>query len=396
MQPHDLHTLLKSLSINPPSSSPLQISENDFTDGTQECQTTLVGKFFTDRDLQLRNLKPAMEKSWRCKDFTYSRLRNNIYQFFFKQDSAVSFVLSNGPWCFDNILLVLKPWTRSVLSSDLAFNTCLFWIHVRGLPRECVTEAVGLKLVASMCGCEELQIREVTDSKEKFFRIRALVEVTLPLARGLLLDVPFYGVIPAAFQYERLSDICYHCGFLSHTVKHCNLLKGELTTSQASDFHWGSFLHAPGNKGLLLKVVTLTSPMESEKSPSSGSVHEPPLPQPSSQIHSRIPDNHCLTMIPFLPSLSSTSSAHISQSSQLYDIPLSFDWEARTPLPPIVKPRSQRRKHLSPSIPPIITTHKRSHTDASHHNSDGKRLKQITFVPDSSLAEIASQSRRSS
>ena len=65
-------------------------------------------------------------------------------------------VLQGGPWCVDNILLVLKRWDRSVVLNDEIFQDSYFWVHIRGLPRECVTLPVGIELSALFEGCREL------------------------------------------------------------------------------------------------------------------------------------------------------------------------------------------------------------------------------------------------
>lgn len=55
-----------------------------------------------------------------------------------------------------------------------------------------------------------------------FMRVRVSVDVSRPLCRGK--KVSFYeneGWV--SFQYERLPNLCFWCGLLSHDDKDCKL-----------------------------------------------------------------------------------------------------------------------------------------------------------------------------
>ena len=165
MDQEDIHKLIASLSLGFDESVTTHVTFEELKNGTRECEGSLIGKFITMKDINLKLMRPALLKSWRCNEFQFTRLRRNVFQFFFKDPTEVARVLKGGPWCIDNLLLVLKPWDRSVTSNDDIFSSSPFWIHVRGLPRECVTLKVGAKLAASFLDCQEIQVREFIESK---------------------------------------------------------------------------------------------------------------------------------------------------------------------------------------------------------------------------------------
>lgn len=218
---------VRYLLINSPIIDPIVVADEDFTDGTTTCLASFIGRFWWKQEVNVRFLKPAMQKAWKTSAFKLVPLRSNTYQIFFDVSIEGQWVLDNGPWTFDDTLFVLRLWTRESHTSDEVFNSEKFWLHIRGVPRECITLAVRQKIGALFPHWQFLQIREYTDIHEKYFHMLVQICLDSPLPRGTLPNVPHYGCCPLAFQYERLPHFCFNCGFINHTITHCPLAPEE-------------------------------------------------------------------------------------------------------------------------------------------------------------------------
>ena len=78
-------------------------------------------------------------------------------------------------------------------------------------------------------------IGAVDDDGGSFFRVRVLVDITLPLCRGKVISLPNGSNSWVNFKYKRLPNVCYWCGRLDHNDRDCELWiesNGTLTTDQ--------------------------------------------------------------------------------------------------------------------------------------------------------------------
>lgn len=55
----------------------------------------------------------------------------------------------------------------------------------------------------------------------KFIRVRVWIDITKPLKKGFFLRRNREEDLWIKFQYERLSDFCYRCGHVGHTINDC-------------------------------------------------------------------------------------------------------------------------------------------------------------------------------
>lgn len=55
-----------------------------------------------------------------------------------------------------------------------------------------------------------------------FFRVRVVVDITLPLCRGRVITLPNGSKTWINFKYEHLPSLCYWCGHLEHDDRDCD------------------------------------------------------------------------------------------------------------------------------------------------------------------------------
>lgn len=56
----------------------------------------------------------------------------------------MTWVLNNGPWSFDNHLLVLRRWERRMTARSVTFSDVPIWTQVWGLPIGLINEEARL------------------------------------------------------------------------------------------------------------------------------------------------------------------------------------------------------------------------------------------------------------
>ena len=69
-----------------------------------------------------------------------------LFQFRFELESQLTWVLDNGPWSFDNKLLVLRRWERGMMANSATFPTLPLWVQVWGLSFDLINEEAGWEI----------------------------------------------------------------------------------------------------------------------------------------------------------------------------------------------------------------------------------------------------------
>ncbi|KAL7191478.1 hypothetical protein ACSBR2_023538 [Camellia fascicularis] len=143
-------------------------------------------------------------------------------------------VLEDTPWSVMDSLLVLQPLQPGMVTSELEFCWCPFWVQVHGLPIEKLTcghsETIGRHigwLVSVEAHTEGLLLQR------NLLRIRVEVDVTKPLLQGFIFhrkeegEVPGGAGIKVFYKYEKLSEFCYDCGRIGHDRNSCKFVNRE-------------------------------------------------------------------------------------------------------------------------------------------------------------------------
>ena len=77
-----------------------------------------------------------------------------------------------------------------------------------------------------------------------FLHIQVSIDLTLPLCRGRLVSLNKDKQVWVSFKYERLPNICYWCGRLTHDDKDCDLWVESEGTLQTEQREFRSYLRA--------------------------------------------------------------------------------------------------------------------------------------------------------
>ncbi|XVE92960.1 hypothetical protein REPUB_Repub01dG0149000 [Reevesia pubescens] len=104
---------------------------------------------------------------------------------------------------------------------SLGLEWCPFWVQVHGLPIGMQTEKIGFLIGDNLGDVIEVEAMDSHRSRGKFLQVRAMINITKPLQRGVCLTIRDGVRIVVMFKYEHLPDICFVCGCLDHHESDC-------------------------------------------------------------------------------------------------------------------------------------------------------------------------------
>ena len=214
---------LQHLQLTKEEEEEISISSANSSNLLEECELSLFGRLLADRNQNMRAFKSTLRSVWKMgSDLRIVDVGKNIFQFKFSSSYQLEWVERNGPWNFDNNLLLLCKWRKGLLVTNISFTHSPLWIQVWGLPFESMTEEVGKDLGSKLGKYIESDRRSWLSEQAKFLRIRVDIPIDKPLRRGgniVNMEEDKHWV---TFKYERLPNFCFLCGILGHDEKHCS------------------------------------------------------------------------------------------------------------------------------------------------------------------------------
>lgn len=141
-----------------------------------------------------------------------------LFQFYHKDD--LSWVQNNGPWTFDNALLVLNiiksgedPTKVSFLKPIFGFKSMIYQgVYVWDSSRK-LGKFFGTFL--------HYDLKNNSSIWREFMRIRVRLDIRKPLKRRKKICKKDKSEVVVNCKYEKLGEICFLCGLLFHTDRFC-------------------------------------------------------------------------------------------------------------------------------------------------------------------------------
>lgn len=235
---------LQNLQLTKDEEEGIRISAPSRVDWLEECHLSLFGKLLSDRQQNIRALKSTLRSVWKLgSDLRIVEVGNDILQFKFTSKYQMEWVEKNGPWNFENNLLLLCRWRKGLTVANIVFPHSPFWIQIWGVPFELMVEETGKDVGNRIGKFLEVDKRTWQSEQAKYMRIRAELPLHKPLRRGAYLLNEEGEKVWVTFKYERLPTVCYRCGRLGHDDKHCDAKESGLTT----EYQYGDWIRANGS-----------------------------------------------------------------------------------------------------------------------------------------------------
>ena len=170
-------------------------------------------------------------------DLKITDIGEGLMQFKFSMESQLKWVLNNGPWSFNNHLLLLKRGEEGMTTFTVEFKVVPIWVQVWGQPFDLINEKARKDIGGGIGRVLEVDCKAIAADQACFLRIRVELPLDKPIWKGAPVLSPKGVRVQIASQYERLVGLCFSCGKLRHEAKEC-LSKVSATTSERLYSEW--------------------------------------------------------------------------------------------------------------------------------------------------------------
>ena len=212
-----LSTLWESFSLTESEGSTFHVD-----DGGLEGKFLLAARFFTGRVLNIEAIAHTFKILWHTKKgFEARDMGDHCVLFVFSEQSDVDRVLAGEPWSFDKNLVALKRMRRQSEMKGLVYDSACFWIQVHDLPISSLKLHVAQSIVSVAGEVIHMDGGEEDFESSHFVRVQVRLDITKPLCRGRKIGLCNGEDGWAGFKYERLPNLCYRCGRLTHQDRDC-------------------------------------------------------------------------------------------------------------------------------------------------------------------------------
>lgn len=171
-------------------------------------------------------------------------MATNLYCFQFFHEVDVKRVIEDGPWAFEQNLLVLKRVEPNSSPFESNLTKAEFWVQAHNLPVSFFTENIAKAIGASLGELVLIDSKNFKGTCKQFLRIRVLIDITKPLRRRMKMRKNGGDCFWIDFKYEKLPNFCFLCGLIGHTDRFCHkLFEG---VNEDTERPYGSWLRATG------------------------------------------------------------------------------------------------------------------------------------------------------
>lgn len=213
--------------------------------GDKKISLLLLGRILTERTYNVEAFKRTITTVWASIHGLVIRvLSPNMYAFQFFHWKDMMKVLDGRPWCFDNMLILLKEADGDEQPDQVNLFQSPFWVRIKNLPFNSRSDEIIRALVGNMG--EILEIEEDILGFGKYRRVKVMLDVTKPLRRFRRMKDNKGKEIVVDFAYERLPFFCFACGVMGHSEKDCQFVDEE---DKHERLGWSLALKATPRKG---------------------------------------------------------------------------------------------------------------------------------------------------
>ena len=207
---------------------------------------SIAAKFLTRRAINMEIIAKTFNPLWRAKNgFKIQSFGDHKILFIFDNKDDVDRILEGEPWTFDKHLVVMSRHENESTLQDIKFEKMKLWVQLHGIPIKYMAVEAAKK-IGNVLG----EVFAPTNTKlfdgGHFIRIQVSIDLSLPLCRSRLVSVGEGGKqVWISFKYEKLPNMCYWCGRLTHDDKDCDLWIDNKGIFKPEQREFGPYMRAP-------------------------------------------------------------------------------------------------------------------------------------------------------
>ena len=148
------------------------ISADKRESAAEDCALSLFGRFLTMRSFNQQAVREVLQRAWRMgSDLRIVEVGFEIYQFKFLTAGQRDWVYDNGPWTFENDILLLHQWTKGLHLATIRFTHIQVWVQLWGIPFDLMSKTVGMAIGNKMGSCIKIGERPWSSEQARFMRV---------------------------------------------------------------------------------------------------------------------------------------------------------------------------------------------------------------------------------
>lgn len=106
---------------------------------------------------------------------------SNLFQFKFSGEFDLERVLKDGPWSFDNQVLMLRRWQPGMTAANVKFHSVTLWIQIWGAPFDMSSPKVASEIGSRLGEVVEVERRKKLDAQNFFMRVKVAIPISKPI-----------------------------------------------------------------------------------------------------------------------------------------------------------------------------------------------------------------------
>nr|KYP64363.1 Uncharacterized protein At4g02000 family [Cajanus cajan]KYP64378.1 Uncharacterized protein At4g02000 family [Cajanus cajan] len=153
-----------------------------------------------------------MASIWRPgKGVSISELKPGVFLFQLYHPLDLKHILDNGPWNFENNILIVSKIFEGDIPKDTPLNHIDVWVQVHNLPAGFMSQNIGEHLGNSLGKFLEYDSKHNTSLWKSYMRIRIKIDIRSPLQKEKKIKKQGGEWKTVIFKYEKIGQLCYLC-----------------------------------------------------------------------------------------------------------------------------------------------------------------------------------------
>ena len=181
----DVATGLGKMKLTSDEEEVIPIFDEGRLEALESCSLSLIGKFLTCKPFNKRAAKNTLRKAWGLENsLQIIEVGPNLFQFKFQLEFDMVRIIQDGPWAFDNQLLLLRQWQKGMTVENIKLEHASLWIQIWGAPFDMVSPQVAKEVGSRLGIVEEVEWKQRHDDPNFFMRVKVALPIGKPLRRG--------------------------------------------------------------------------------------------------------------------------------------------------------------------------------------------------------------------